>query len=128
MKPAPPEMETHHAIPSDALRDEAAWPKLSKAEQEQGMAAYMAYTEALTTAGALVRGNRLRPERGGDDGADRQRQVAGARWPLRPTRRNSSAAITSSTWPTSMPRSLGGRCPAAGHGVVEVRPIWEAAA
>src|SRR6266566_3641795 len=41
--------------------NEADWPKLSKAEQEQGMAAYTAYTEALTTAGVLKGGNRLQP-------------------------------------------------------------------
>lgn len=33
--------------------DEAGWPRLSKAEQERGMAAYTAYTEALTAAGVL---------------------------------------------------------------------------
>jgi hypothetical protein len=41
--------------------DEVGWPKLSKAEQEQGLAAYTAYTEALTKAGALKGANRLQP-------------------------------------------------------------------
>ena len=41
--------------------NEAGWPKLSKAEQEQGMAAYIAYTEALTKAGVLRSTNRLEP-------------------------------------------------------------------
>ena len=31
--------------------NEAGWPKLTKAEQEQGMAAYTAYTEALDQGG-----------------------------------------------------------------------------
>src|SRR4029077_20441034 len=33
--------------------NESGWTKLSKAEQEHGVAAYTAYTEALTKAGAL---------------------------------------------------------------------------
>src|SRR5260370_15591147 len=44
-----------------AYVNEAGWPKLSQAEQEQGMAAYMAYTEALTKAGVLKGANRLQP-------------------------------------------------------------------
>jgi len=41
--------------------EEAGWNKLTKAEQEQGMAAYKAYTEALTKAGVLKGSNRLQP-------------------------------------------------------------------
>src|SRR6266403_2376877 len=41
--------------------EEASWNKLTKAEQEQGVAAYRAYTEALTKAGVLKGSNRLQP-------------------------------------------------------------------
>jgi len=41
--------------------DESGWNKMSKAEQQQGYAAYMAYTEALKKAGAWVGSNRLQP-------------------------------------------------------------------
>src|SRR5262249_58246360 len=40
---------------------ESGWNELSKAEQERGMAAYEAYTEALKQAGALRASGRLRP-------------------------------------------------------------------
>src|SRR5260370_8663910 len=40
---------------------EDGWAKLTKAEQEQGVAAYMAYSEALTKAGVLKGSNRLQP-------------------------------------------------------------------
>ena len=40
---------------------EAGWDKLSKVEQEQGVAAYTAYTEALTKASVLKGANRLKP-------------------------------------------------------------------
>ena len=41
--------------------DEASWPKMSQAEQQQGYAAYMAYSEALKQAGALNASGRLQP-------------------------------------------------------------------
>ena len=41
--------------------DESGWSRLTPAEQEQGMAAYKAYTEALAKAGALQGSNRLQP-------------------------------------------------------------------
>ena len=41
--------------------DQMGWTKLSKAQQEQGAAAYTAYTQALKKAGALVGANRLQP-------------------------------------------------------------------
>ncbi len=45
--------------------DESAWEKVGKTEIEQTMAAYRAYTEALTKAGVLERGDRLRPTTAG---------------------------------------------------------------
>ena len=88
----------------------------------------MAYTDALTKAGALVRGNRLRPSAAATtvliangksqvlDGlyADSKEQLGGYYIIDVP---DLDAAL-----------GWAARCPAAGHGVVEVRPIWEAAA
>jgi len=44
-----------------AYVDETGWPKMSKSEQEQGMAAYAAYGEALKTSGVIKGSNRLQP-------------------------------------------------------------------
>jgi len=41
--------------------NQAGWPRLSKAEQERGMAASMAYTEAFENAGILKGNGRLQP-------------------------------------------------------------------
>jgi hypothetical protein len=41
--------------------NEAGWANMSKSEQEQGVAAYAAYSEALKAAGALQGLNRLQP-------------------------------------------------------------------
>ena len=104
--------------------NEAGWSKMSKAEQEKGMAAYTAYTEALTKAGVLKGSNRLQPistattVRVADgksqvlDGpyVDSKEQLGGYFLIDVP---NLDAAI-----------SWAARCPGASHGVVEVRPIW----
>ena len=63
--------------------DEAGWSNMSKSEQEQGMAAYMAYREALKAAGALQGFEPAAANLNSNHGAQRQRQVAGAGWPLR---------------------------------------------
>ena len=73
--------------------NEAGWPKLTPAEQEQGMAAYNAYTEALTKANALKATGRLsrarmRP-RCASPMANRRYSMVRMR-----TRRSSSAATT----------------------------------
>jgi len=105
--------------------DESGWTKLSKAEQEQGAAAYMAYTEALKKAGVWKGSNRLQPiatattVRKGTNGkpqvldgpfADSKEQLAGY------------YLIEAADMDAAL--SWASRCPAVGHGVVEVRPIW----
>ena len=104
--------------------NEAGWPKLTKSEQEQGMAAYVAYNEALTKAGVFKGAGRLQPSSNSTtvriangkaqvlDGpyADSKEQVGGYYLIDVP---DLDAAL-----------SWAARCPAAGHGVVEVRPVW----
>lgn len=108
-----------------AYLDQSAWPKMTKTQQEEGMAAYAAYAEALTKAGIVKGSNRLRPTTdatvvriaGGKqqviDGpyADSKEQLGGYFLIDVP---DLDAAI-----------SWAARCPAAAHGAVEVRPIWD---
>jgi hypothetical protein len=103
---------------------EAGWNQLSKAQQDEGVAAYSAYTEALKKAGVLVGSNRLQP--------------ASASTTVRLT--NGKSQVLDGPYLESK-EQLGGyylidvpdldqalrwaaRCPGAGHGVVEVRPVW----
>lgn len=104
--------------------NEAGWGQMTKAEQEQGVAAYGAYTEALKKAGALVGSNRLRPTSSAStvrvangksqvlDGpyADSKEQLGGYYLIEAP---DLDAAL-----------SWAARCPTSSHGAVEVRPIW----
>jgi hypothetical protein len=104
--------------------DQSGWSKMTPAEQEQGVAAYSAYTGALSKAGVLQGANRLRPTTAATtvrmangkaqvlDGpyADSKEQLGGYYLIDVP---DLDAAI-----------SWAARCPTASHGIVEVRPIW----
>lgn len=103
---------------------EDGWSKMTKTEQDQAMAAYGAYTEALKKAGALLGSNRLQPTSNATtvrvtngksqvlDGpyADSKEQLGGYYAIDVP---DLDAAI-----------SWASRCPAASHGIIEVRPFW----
>ena len=103
--------------------NEAGWPKLTKAEQEQGVAAYTAYTEALKKAGVLAGNNRLQSASAATtvrlangkpqvlDGpyADSKEQLGGFHII---EVADLDAALS---WAARSPTSL--------HGVVEVRPL-----
>ena len=62
--------------------DESTWPKMTPEQQQQGSAAYTAYTEALKAAGAYLGGNRLRPSATGTVSGPARSQPC-ARWPGR---------------------------------------------
>ena len=104
---------------------EEAWSKMSEAEQQEGLAANRAYTEALTKAGVIRRGHRLRPA------ADSTTINASA---------NGKPQVLDGPY-ADLKEQLGGfylidvpdldaaiewasRCPAAQYGAVELRPVW----
>jgi hypothetical protein len=104
--------------------EEAAWAKMNKEQQQQGVAAYGAYTEALKKAGVWVGSNRLQP--------------VGTATTVRVT--NGKSQVLDGPYLESK-EQLGGyylidvadldaalswaaRCPGASHGVIEVRPVW----
>ena len=105
--------------------NEAAWPKLSKAEQDQGMAAYMAYTDALSKAGALVRGNRLRPSAAATTvrTANGKSQVLDG--PYADSKEQLGGYYIIDVPDLDAALSWAARCPGAQHGVLEVRPIFQ---
>ena len=105
---------------------EGGWAELTPAEQQQAIAEYGAYSEALKKAGVLLAANRLQPtsaaatvrvEKGKSqvlDGpyAESKEQMGGYYLIDVP---DLDAAIA---WAA--------RCPTASHVVVEVRPVWTA--
>lgn len=104
--------------------EEAGWSKLTKAQQEQGVAAYAAYTEALTKAGALKGSNRLQPSSAATTVriANGKSQVLDG--PYVESKEQIGGYYLIDVPDLDAAISWAARCPAASHGVVEVRPIW----
>jgi hypothetical protein len=104
--------------------NEAGWLKLSKAEQEQGVAAYTAYTEALTKAGVLKGANRLQPSTSATTvrAANGKTQVLDG--PYVDSKEQLGGYYLIDVPDLDAALSWAARCPAVGHGIVEVRPAW----
>ena len=103
---------------------EAGWSKLTKAEQEQGMAAYIAYTEAMTKAGVLRGSGRLQQSSAATTVriANGKPQVLDG--PYAESKEQLGGYFIIDVAGLDAAISWAARCPAAGHGVVEVRPFW----
>jgi hypothetical protein len=110
-----------------AYVNEAGWPKMTKAEQAQGAAAYMAYGEALTKAGVLAGSNRLKPTSAATTVriANGKSQVLDG--PYADSKEQLGGYFIIDVPDLDAAISWAARCPAAGHGVVEVRPVWDMA-
>ncbi|HEV2272566.1 MAG TPA: YciI family protein [Acidobacteriaceae bacterium] len=104
--------------------NEAGWPKLSKGEQEQGIAAYAAYTEALSTSGVLKAGSRLQPSSTATTvrTANGKSQVLDG--PYADSKEQLGGYYLIDAPDLDAALSWAARCPAVNHGVVEVRPLW----
>jgi hypothetical protein len=104
--------------------NEAGWSTLTKTEQEQGVAAYKAYTETLTKAGVLIGFNRLQGSSTATTVrvADGKSQVLDGPYADSKEQLGGNYIIDVADLDAAI--SWAARCPTASHGVVEVRPLW----
>jgi hypothetical protein len=104
--------------------DEAGFPRLSPEEKERGLAAYAAYTEALTKSGVVVGWNRLQPSETATTvrAANGKPQVLDG--PYADAKEQLGGFYIIDVPDLDAALSWAARCPATGHGVVEVRPLW----
>jgi len=104
---------------------ESGWAAMTKAEQERGVAAYMAYTEALNKASVLKGHGRLQPSSTATTVRlkDGKSQVLDGPYPDSKEQLGGYYIIDVPDLDAAL--SWAARCPAAGHGVVEVRPLWQ---
>lgn len=104
--------------------DESAFSNMSPSQKEQGLAAYMAYTQALTAAGVLKGSNRLQPT----STATTVRIVNGKSQvldgPYIESKEQLGGYFLIDVPDLDAALSWAARCPGASHGVIEVRPIW----
>ena len=105
--------------------EEASFAKMTPTQQEQGYAAYMVYSEALATAGAMKASGRLRPT----STATTVRLVDGKPQtldgPFADTKEQLGGYFLIDVPDLDAALTWAARCPGASHGSVEVRPIWQ---
>lgn len=103
--------------------DESGWPNLTASQQAEGLKAYAAYNEALSAAGALVSTGRLSPSAG----ALAIRTIGGKPvtmdGPFAETKEQIGGYYLIEAPDQAAALAWAERCPAVGHGAVEVREV-----
>jgi hypothetical protein len=107
-----------------AYLDETYWPKMTQADQERGIAAYRAYTDALVEAGAFKGSNRLQPTTAATTVRTNDGKTQVQDGPYVDSKEQLAGYFLIEATDLDAAISWAARCPAAGYGVVEVRPIW----
>src|ERR1700691_2955283 len=104
--------------------NEAGTQSASKADMEQMMAAYGAYTQAMKTAGVMVGSNRLKPSGSASTVriADGKTKVLDG--PYAETKEQLGGYYLIEVPDLDTALSWAARCPGDSHGTMEVRPIW----
>jgi hypothetical protein len=104
--------------------EESAWERMTPEQQQQGAAAYTAYTEALKAAKVHVGSNRLRPSATATTlrAANGKTQVLDG--PFAESKEQLAGYYLIDVPGLDAALSWAGRCPAAQHGTVEVRAVW----
>jgi hypothetical protein len=104
--------------------NESHWPDMTPADQERGIAAYQAYTEALTQAGALKGSNRLHASSMATTVrvADGKSQVLDG--PYIDSKEQLAGYFLIDVPDLDAAIAWAARCPGASHGAVEVRPSF----
>ena len=105
-------------------RNEVNMLSASKATADRMHAAYGAYTEAMKKAGVIVGGERLRPTSSATTvrAPDGKPQVLDG--PYAETKEQLGGYYMIDVPDLDAAISWAARCPGAGHGTIEVRPIW----
>jgi hypothetical protein len=104
--------------------NEAGWSQLTPAEQEQGVAAYTAYTEALKEAGVLAGANRLQDTSAATTVRTANGKTQVLNGPYADSKEQLGGYYLIDVKDLDAAISWAARCPGAGHGTVEVRPVW----
>jgi hypothetical protein len=105
--------------------NEAGFQKLSKAEQDAGVAAYTAYFQALKNSGTIVGLNRLQPSSTATTLriTDGKTQVLDG--PYADSKEQLGGYFLLDVPDLDAALSWAARCPGASHGAIEIRPIWD---
>ena len=105
--------------------DENAMAALSPEEGAQMMARYGAFGEEMARRGVLQGGERLRPTTDATTVQVRNGEVLVADGPFAETKEQVGGFYIVDCKDLDEAVEVAAKVPAAGHGTVEVRPIWE---
>jgi hypothetical protein len=105
--------------------NENAWGSMPPEQQQQGAAAYRAYTEALQKAGAFKGSNRLRPTTTATTVRNDNGKAQVLDGPYTETKEQLGGYYLIEAPDLDAAIAWAHRCPTANHGIVEVRPIWD---
>jgi hypothetical protein len=102
---------------------ETGWTRMTRSEQAEGIAAYVAYSEALRNAGVLKGSHSLQPSSTATTVriANGKPQVLDG--PYADTKEQFGGYFIIEVDDLDSALAWAARCPAVGHGVVEVRPL-----
>lgn len=104
--------------------DESQWDKMTPEQQQQGGAAYMAYTQALMAAGVFRGSNRLRPTTSATTLRTTNGKTQVLDGPYADSKEQLGGYYLIDVPDLDAALSWAGKCPGVGHGVVEVRAVW----
>lgn len=104
--------------------DESRFNNMTPEQQQQGMAAYMAYTQALQAAGVFRGSNRLRPSGTATTLRTTNGKVQVLDGPYIDSKEELGGYYLIDVPDLDAALSWAGKCPGVGHGVVEIRAVW----
>jgi hypothetical protein len=105
--------------------DEVAYAALSPEEAQTSFAGYVAFQEEAASRGALLGGERLRPTDTATTVEVRNGEVLTSDGPFAETKEQVGGYYLLDCKDLDEAIELAAKLPAAQHGKVEVRPIWE---
>jgi hypothetical protein len=104
--------------------DETMWNNLSAEQQQQGVAAYRAYRQALDGAGVLRGSNRLRPASTATTLRTTNNKVQVLDGPFVDSKEELGGYFMIDVPDLDAALGWASKCPGVGHGSVEVRAVW----
>ncbi|MFC3069554.1 YciI family protein [Phenylobacterium soli] len=106
--------------------DESGWLELTPEERSLRTAEYMAFNEALQTAGALVSTGRLTPSRSGRTLTTKGGRPIVTDGPFAETKEQVGGYYLIEAADLASASQWAARCPTVGHGAVELREVMAA--
>jgi len=103
--------------------NETGWPKLSKEQQQQGMVAYIAYSEELEQAGILKAQNSLQPSSKAKNIRLTDGKLRVLDGPYTEAKEQIGGFYLIDVPDLDTAIHWASRCPTVGHGVVELRAV-----